>query len=296
VRERVIYDFGANIGLNLPYYLKKADKVVAVEANEALAEKLRSRFAPDVQHERLVVVSQAVTTRFRSKNDIPFYIYAGADPFGHVLSSVEQPTEDLTQNFRRTIVSSTDAHQLFAEYGDPFFVKIDIEHHDATVLRDVISWTTPPIYLSVEAHDLDVLAILLLDRRYTGFQIVKGKSVASEFANHPVRIGTVITPMSFPKHSAGPFGEDLLGPWLNRMGLLRKFALVGPGWLDIHASQVESGVEQPTVSRPAPPGVLAPAIEGARLALLAWRRLPRAVKRRFKRDSATPDSTGDRPR
>ena len=32
-QKEIIYDFGSNNGCNLAYYLKKADKVVAVEAN-----------------------------------------------------------------------------------------------------------------------------------------------------------------------------------------------------------------------------------------------------------------------
>jgi len=37
--KRIIYDFGANTGNDIPYYLKKADVVVAVEANPRFASQ-----------------------------------------------------------------------------------------------------------------------------------------------------------------------------------------------------------------------------------------------------------------
>ena len=40
----VIYDFGANNGDDLPYYLLSADKVVAVEANPELCSLMQKRF------------------------------------------------------------------------------------------------------------------------------------------------------------------------------------------------------------------------------------------------------------
>jgi hypothetical protein len=41
--KTVIYDFGANNGDDIPYYLKKAELVVAVEANPSLCQKIEER-------------------------------------------------------------------------------------------------------------------------------------------------------------------------------------------------------------------------------------------------------------
>ncbi len=42
--KKIIYDFGANNGDDIPYYLKKAELVVAVEANPSLCQKIEERF------------------------------------------------------------------------------------------------------------------------------------------------------------------------------------------------------------------------------------------------------------
>ncbi|SDB18623.1 hypothetical protein SAMN05660653_00921 [Desulfonatronum thiosulfatophilum] len=41
---------------------------------------------------------------------------------------------------------------------------------------------------------------------------------------------------SFPLHSAGPFGNDVDGAWMNASTFLRVLALEGLGWKDIHAT------------------------------------------------------------
>jgi len=282
--DRIIYDFGANRGLNLPYYLQKAERVIAVEANRTLAEGLRARFAQEIRTGRLVVVDQAVTTRFRDKDEADFFVYTGDKASGHAWSSLQEPVGHQIASFRRVTVASTDAHQLFMSYGQPFFVKIDLEHHDAIVLTDVLNWPELPAYISVEAHDPEILGLLLLAKRYRSFQLVDGRTVGTAYRSHPTQIGSESRRVDFPPNSAGPFGEDLLGPWLSRTGLVRAFGSVGPGWVDIHASLHHEGVE--AVRDPAvetltvPDGVRAPAAAAVRLSAVALGRLPRAIRRR----------------
>ena len=45
----MIYDIGANNGDDIPCYPMKADKVVAVEASQALARTIAGRFAAGIE-------------------------------------------------------------------------------------------------------------------------------------------------------------------------------------------------------------------------------------------------------
>ncbi len=45
----IIYDLGANNGDDIPYYLRKADKVIAVEANPILSQEIEDRFPDDIK-------------------------------------------------------------------------------------------------------------------------------------------------------------------------------------------------------------------------------------------------------
>jgi predicted RNA methylase len=47
--KRIIYDLGSNDGSNIPYYLKKADFVIAVEANPLLVEVTKKNFYQEIK-------------------------------------------------------------------------------------------------------------------------------------------------------------------------------------------------------------------------------------------------------
>ena len=73
---RVIYDVGANNGDDIPYYLSKADLVVAIEADPSLAGGLERRFASAIAERRLIVENCVVTVHDGGV-DVPFYLHQG---------------------------------------------------------------------------------------------------------------------------------------------------------------------------------------------------------------------------
>ena len=52
---KVIFDFGANNGQNLNYFLEKADIVIAVEANTNLVKEIKSNFKQFIDSKKLIV-------------------------------------------------------------------------------------------------------------------------------------------------------------------------------------------------------------------------------------------------
>ena len=51
---KIIFDFGANNGQNLSYFLEKADIVVAIEANKNLVKKIKSDFKQSIDSGKLI--------------------------------------------------------------------------------------------------------------------------------------------------------------------------------------------------------------------------------------------------
>ena len=283
--ERVIFDLGANLGANLPYYLKKCDRVVAVEANPELAGKLRSRFSSEIAERRMFVIDSAITSRLSSVEPAQFFVYRGHKPNGHVKSSLTPPEEGRESDFSPTIVPTVDIAQLVERFGEPYFVKIDLEHHDLVVLDDLLDFGLRPPFLSVEAHDPRVVARLVLVHEYLGFQLVRGRTVHEEFRGALIRTDSGREHWDFPVHSAGPFGDDLPGPWLDRAALFGALGRTGFGWIDVHASTEVLG--SPSAASSAempgnPQGIIEPLLMGTRLISVAARRLPRALLRRIK--------------
>jgi len=91
--RRIIYDFGANNGDDTFYYLKKADLVVAVEANPSLCDAIRRRFAKEIRDKRLVV-ENVVLTDCAVEEDVFFYLHKTADVLGQFPEPADRESYD----------------------------------------------------------------------------------------------------------------------------------------------------------------------------------------------------------
>lgn len=232
---KVIYDFGSNNGDDIPYYLLKADRVVAVEANPLLCEKIRARFATALADGRLIV-ENCVVTRNISSESVPFYIHRT----DHVLSQFDAPTNGRQIEFEMVHLRSQTASQIVHSHGDPFYIKIDVEGYDSEILRELFENGIRPPYISSECHDISVFALLLSIGEYEAFKLVDGASVSRSYSDYPIStLDGTLKDISFPFHSAGPFGPDVKGPWMTANNFFRYLAYENLGWKDIHASKID---------------------------------------------------------
>jgi len=228
LNKKVIYDVGANNGDDVEYYLKKADLVVAVEANKDLSAKIESRYAHEISTGLLVVENCAVTIE-PNVDSINFYQF----PNGSVISSLVPPKED---GYEVVTVPAKTINALIEQYGKPYYIKIDIEGYDALVLEDLFKSGHRPPYISAESHTADIYAIMLALGGYQSFQLVEGEQVEQLYENHAIKTKSGKQRFSFARHSAGPFGEDIKGAWYEREDFHILLAQRGFGWRDIHAT------------------------------------------------------------
>lgn len=232
----VLYDFGANNGDDIPYYLKKTDLVVAVEANPALCQAMRARFPNELAADRLriencVLVAASDAT---SAPEVPFYLHKRH----HVLGQFPQPDAIVLADYDRVLLPAQSALAIVQRHGPPHFIKLDIEGYDEVILRELLSNHIRPPYLSAEFSSIRVFALLAGLADYSAFKLVEGKTVADTFRNHPIRTRAGNETYSFPVHSAGPFGDDLPGEWLNADDFFPFLAAKGTGWRDIHVTSL----------------------------------------------------------
>jgi hypothetical protein len=121
----------------------------------------------------------------------------------------------------------------------PDFMKIDVEHVDERVLREMIAEGIKPPLISCEAHSFEIL-LLLWQMGYREFRLVNGRAVHLDYRGVDIqRADGTTEKYTFPRHSSGPFGEDLPTPWqdVQRVAAewLHRRALFGAGWYDVHA-------------------------------------------------------------
>ncbi len=232
--RRVIYDIGTNNGDDLPYYLLRADLVIAVESNPALAELITQRFQAEIEQGRLVVENCVVTVD-QGGEKVPFYLHRGL----HVLSRFGRPPETELGHFEEVSLPSKRIVDLVRVHGNPHYVKIDVEGYDQALLAALFSEGIRPPYISAESHSVEVFATLVALGHYNAFKWVNGHTVHEVFRDVAIRTDGGEVVYSFPWHSAGPFGNDLKGSWERANTFLRTLADAGFGWSDIHASAVD---------------------------------------------------------
>ena len=231
--ERVIFDIGSNNGDDIPYYLLKAHTVVAIEANPLLCSHIQSRFPNEILSRRLFVENVALTSC--GHENVDFYIHKKH----HVLSSLS--IQGNSDDYTKITVKTLGIEELVSRYGTPYYVKIDVEGTDEDILDDLAKLSLRPSYLSAESHKISVFALLSERLNYNSFKLVDGKSVPYSYRKTIVNSLFHDKPYgySFPAHSAGPFGNDIFGQWMDKATFLKLPAMQGLGWKDIHASAVD---------------------------------------------------------
>lgn len=228
---KIIYDIGANNGDDIPYYLLKSDKVIAVEANPQLCDMIISRFPDEVKIGKLIVENICVTDSLIN-SEVDFYIHNT----NHVLSQFPAPKN--LEDFRKISVHSLNIVDLVKRHGNPYYIKIDVEHYDEPLLKALFYNDIRPPYISAESHDISVFCTMVSLGKYKAFKLVDGASVSQLYKDHIVKLSIGESRYSFPFHSAGPFGEDVSGSWMTHNNFHRFLGFVGLGWKDIHATNV----------------------------------------------------------
>jgi hypothetical protein len=232
--EKIIYDFGSNIGDNIPYYLLKSDLIIAIEANPMLCEQMKTRFSESIEDGKLIIENCVIDVDESSKS-VPFYIHKNQ----HVLSQFPRPEQSIMHDFEEVYLPSKNVVDILNFYGDPYYIKLDLEHYDQVVLRELFLNGLYPPYISAESHSIDVFCLLVACNAYDAFKLVDGATVSTKYKDHQISTNTGSEIYSFPDHSAGPFGNDIKGDWMTKDNFAQLLLFAGLGWKDIHVSNVD---------------------------------------------------------
>ncbi len=234
-----IFDIGSNNGDDIPYYLLKSEMVVAFEANPILCQSISNRFSAEIQNRRLIIENGILCAEKDVRgSEASFYIHKEFD----VLSQFPKPDASQVDYFDKVEIPVRTLSDTLDKYGTPYYAKIDIEHYDHVILAEFFRLKSFPTYISAECHSGAVVSLLLNCPIYKGFKLVDGSKVHHEYYNKEVEsVSGEKVQYSFPHHSAGPFGQDIFGPWYDRKSFSRKMLVERLGWKDMHASSKDVG-------------------------------------------------------
>lgn len=224
---KIVYDFGAHNGSNIPYYLLKFDKVIAIEANPELAQEISDKFKNEINQGKVVVLNSVVSLL---TEDVDFYIHRT----NSVLSQLPAPLD--IENFYTVKLKSKKASEIIFEYGIPEYVKIDIEHTDPEIIEDLFTNGIFPKYLSAEMYQVLSFILVAASKKYEGYKLLDGRSVNEVYSN--VLINN--QEYTFPFHSAGPMWEDIQQEPMDLNTFFNELGKQGLGWKDMHVKRVDN--------------------------------------------------------
>ena len=228
--KKVIYDFGASDGRNIPYYLLKSDLVIAVEANPKNCEIIKKKFTEEIDRKKLIIKNCIVSNQ-NSKNS-EFFIHKT----NNLLSQFPKPKNNIIDNFSKINLESIDVVYLIQKYGEPYYIKIDVEEYDNVILKKIFDSNISPNYISAEAINTEVISLFLNNKNYNSFKLIEGNTIGLLYRNAKITVNNKKIRYSFHKDSAGPFGNDLYGNWIKKDNFEKLIKFKMHGWRDVHAS------------------------------------------------------------
>jgi FkbM family methyltransferase len=261
VQGDLIMDVGMHDGTDTAYYLSKGFRVVAIEANPALAGAAEERFSAEIAEGRLEIVAAAIT---ETRGVAPMAV---ADSMT-IWSSVDPGFIERNRgvDHRYVQVPTIPFQDVLSRYGIPYFLKVDIEGNDMLPVRALHEVGERPRFVSIESsvtahkpefrHIFDELARLWA-LGYRRFKYVNQRRLARiELPREPLE-GTYVD-ARFEGHSSGPFGRETPGRWLSvRQALVKaemlraRHNLTGYGgkWSDTRAGWAYASARAKLVGR-----------------------------------------------
>jgi FkbM family methyltransferase len=234
--DKLIFDIGMHIGQDTAFYLAKGFRVIAIEANPLLVRDAKKHFEKQIADGQLTILNVGVGDK---EGVFPFYVnekYSEWSSFDKEIGCREGGSKEVID------IKMLPFENLISLYGEPYFVKIDIEGNDFMVIERLSLTTTRPTYLSIE-NGWPYMVEHLVSLGYSGFKFINQAKVQSMKCPSPTKEGNDIA-WDFPWSSSGPFGEDTPGEWKTDQEILIDINAYWnnpdrdaniDGWYDLHA-------------------------------------------------------------
>jgi FkbM family methyltransferase len=236
--RKLIYDIGFHTGQDTAYYLARGFKVVAVEANPALAEEGRQRFNRAINSGRLVILNEGIA---HEAGHMTFYINPDMTEF----SSFDRPiAARQTKRLQEVPIKTRRLLDIVQEHGPAHYIKLDIEGFDHIAIESLTTGSdrTKPLYLSIENGQPNALKTLQ-SLGYQRFAWVNQARVPENSVPAQSKEGAPIV-WTFPYGASGLFGSDLEWASFDEVMAASQVYWSGPhldpvanGWFDVHAAR-----------------------------------------------------------
>ncbi len=232
----LIMDIGMNNGRDSLFYLRKGFRVVAVEANPLLVDKVRNELHDYIASGQLIIEPIGL-----GRNNGQFSFYMNLDNDHWSSFSKEWGTRQGTR-YEELSIECIMPQQLFEKYGMPYYIKIDVEGSDIDVVRALHDFKDRPRYISIEEHEAHYFSDLW-SIGCRAFKLVDQRNLTQVKCPNPPLEGRYVD-AAFDGTTSGPFGDEAHGEWMKFDRAMEKYLteirsptrgyLGGHSWFDIH--------------------------------------------------------------
>lgn len=215
----LIFDLGMHRGEDTQFYLAKGFRVVAFEADPDLIQSCKERFAAEVASGQLRIVEGAIVADPDAVS-VTFYKNSTVTVWGTTDPAWKERNARMGWDSEEITVPAVNFSRCLAEFGIPYYVKIDIEGADMLCLKTLADYDVRPDYVSIEssktsradiAHELDILE----NMGYDAFKAVQQATIPGTAAPRPALEGMDID-YRMERDASGLFGRELAGDWRSR--------------------------------------------------------------------------------
>ncbi len=223
---RLIYDVGMHKGEDTEYYLARGFKVIAFEANPDLINECRAKFAKEIENGNLVIIEGAIVED-DTLNHIRFFKNKKVSVWGTVLENWADRNKKLGAESTVIKVPVVNFVDVIKKFGNPYYLKIDIEGMDLICLKKLIKTDIRPKHISIESNitsfaelkaEFDVFEKLGYKEFYLQQQVhipqqkIPNTSIEGHYLD-----------FNFKPGSTGLFGDDLKGTWVGKNKALIRY-------------------------------------------------------------------------
>jgi FkbM family methyltransferase len=244
----LVFDIGAHRGEDTAYYLKRGFRVVAVEGEPRHAAHIRDRFADEIGSGRLKLVDKAIAEH---SGHAIFHRNLDISVWGTIRPSWAERNVRYGSRIEEITVACLTPSELFATFGVPHYLKIDVEGADRLVLESLRPLAARPPYVSIESETVSFAALmqefeLFSELGYRDFKLSPQHLVQEMRIPSSSPHGAAVD-WRFEEHASGPFGEDVAGPWLSAREAIAEYKSVFVLY-DLYEA-VQGGIFQGSIAR-----------------------------------------------
>lgn len=211
ISRDLVFDVGMHRGNDTAFYLALGYRVVGIEANPALADFARDRFAREIREGRLTVVEGAIAGA--GSGTVTFYRRDGHDGMGSIERNPGIPGFEAEEVTGVVEVAVVDLAECLELHGTPFFMKVDIEGAERFCLEGLAKRPVAPSHLSLEADRTGPVGVrtqieALCSLGYDRFQLRPQSGIQGSTFRGETLDGRALE-FVFEPPSSGPFGDQL---------------------------------------------------------------------------------------